>query len=289
MDQYRKNNINRMPFYNILILHYKTLVKTVGCVSSILETEPETNICIIDNYSNDGSLETLKDKYSDDNRISFLCLDENKGFARANNAGMRLLRNKGVKYAVVTNNDILFKPNSIRRLIESLDNTDSILSSPKVVNTDGHIMNTVQSYRDHNIYDYLYHKIKNKIWGSAPNIAEKCDNITPIKTFSGCCFACNLEKMDFIGYFDEHTFLYFEEPILSLKIEKAGYSMFFIPKAEVIHYHGATTKNNSSFAETCKLDSQVYYLYNYLKCNKYLLACYVFFRRHKDRRMENKF
>jgi len=278
-----------MALYNILILHYKTIDKTVDCVSSIFETEPEANICIIDNYSNDGSLETMKGKYANDNRISFLCLDENKGFARANNAGMRLLRNKGEKFAVITNNDILFKPNSIRGLIESLNNTDSILSSPKVITIDGHIMNSVQPYRDHNIYEYLYHKIKNKIWGPDPNMAEKCDDITPIKTFSGCCFACDLEKMNDIGYFDEHTFLYFEEPILSLKIEKAGYSMFFIPKAEVIHYHGATTKNFSSYAETCKLESQVYYLYSYLKCNKYLLACYVFFRRHKDRRMENKF
>lgn len=269
---------------NILILHYKTIDKTVDCVSSVLETEPEASVCIIDNYSNDGTLEALKSRYSDDNRISFICLDENKGFARANNAGMRFLYGKGEKYAVVTNNDIVFKPNSIRGLIESLNNTDSILSAPKVVNPDGYIMNSVQSYRNRNIYEYLYRKIKNRFFGSGQNMAEECDGITAIKTFSGCCFACDLEKMNTIDYFDEHTFLYFEEPILSLKIEKAGYDMVFVPEAEVIHYHGATTKGISFFAEACKLESQIYYFRHYLFANRHILTLYVWLKRYKDKK-----
>lgn len=267
---------------NILILHYKTIDKTIDCVSSVLETEPEANICIIDNYSNDGTLETLKSKYAVDKRISFLCLKENKGFARANNAGMRLLRNKGEKYALVTNNDIVFKPNSIRGLIESLSKSSSILSAPKVVNADGNIMDSVGSYRNHNIYEYLLHKIKERFFKSDICFAEECNDNTKIRTFSGCCFACDLQKMYSVDYFDEHTFLYFEEPILSLKIEKAGYDMIFVPDSEVVHYHGATTKGISLFAEACKLESQIYYLHKYLKCNKYILACYVYLKRNKD-------
>ena len=272
---------------NILILHYKTIEKTIDCVTSIQETEPEANICIVDNYSNNGTLETLKNRYSDDKRICFICLDENKGFARANNAGMRYLLGMGIKSAVITNNDIVFKPYSLKSLLESLGKTNSILSAPKVESPDGHIMNSVQSYRNRNIFEYLYRKIKNRVLRSGSNMAEICNEITPIKTFSGCCFACDLEKMNTIDYFDEHTFLYFEEPILSLKIAKAGYDMVFVPEAEVIHYHGATTKGISLFAEACKLESHVYYLYKYLKCNKYILACYMYMKRYIDRQKYN--
>ena len=268
---------------NVLILHYKTIDKTIDCVSSVLETESGANVCIIDNYSNDGTLEALKSKYSDDKRISFVCLNENKGFARANNAGMRFLYGKGEKYAVVANNDIVFKSNSIRGLIESLNNTGSILSVPKVVNADGLIMDSVQAYRNHNIYEYIYHKMKERFFAPKKCFAEECNDITRIKTFSGCCFACDLEKMNIIDYFDEHTFLYFEEPILSLKIEKAEYDMVFVPKSDVIHYHGATTKGISLFAEACKLESQIYYLHKYLKCNRFLLACYVYLKRKTDK------
>lgn len=267
---------------NVIILHYKTIDKTIDCISSILETELDAHVCIIDNYSNNGTLETLKSKYSNDKRISFICLDENKGYARANNAGMRFLYENGARYAIVTNNDVVFSPESIISLINALRATGSILAAPKVNNPEGQTMNSVQLYRCHNIFEYLYRKIFSILLGNRVNFARDCQYITQIKSFSGSCFACDLEKMHEIDYFDEYTFLYFEEPILSLKIEKAGYNMVFVPKAEVIHYHGATTKNSSLFAEACKLESQIYYLNNYLNCNKYILACYVYLKRNRD-------
>lgn len=273
-----------MMCLNVLILHYKTIEKTIGCVSSVLETEPRANVIIIDNYSNDGTLETLKCKYADNIRIAFICLDENKGFAKANNAGMRYLHENGAQYTVVTNNDIVFKPNSIKHLVESLKKTDSILSAPKVINADNSIMDSVQLYRDHNIYEYLYHRMKSRFCCSNNYLAEECNDITPIKSFSGCCFACDLEKMNSIDYFDEHTFLYFEEPILSLKIEKAGYDMVFVPEAEVVHYHGASTSRNSLFAKKCKLDSQEYYFINFLHVNKFLLVIYKWLKEFRYKR-----
>lgn len=271
-----------MEQINIGVLHYKTIDKTIECITSIQTTEPSAVIYIIDNYSNDGSLECLQRKYADIPNISFICLKENIGFARANNHCMRLLREKGESCVILTNNDIVFKNNSIKQLLSSLQSADAILSAPKVLDPNGQVMDTVLPYRNNSIWDYLFNRIKDKTNKNRTPFAESCDDVSMIETFSGCCFACDLEKMADIDYFDETTFLYFEEPILSAKIKKAGYTMCYVPSAEVSHYHGATTSSLNLKANAHKLFSQMYYFEEYLNVNKYVLMLLVRIKRYID-------
>lgn len=272
-----------MVHFNVGVLHYKTIEKTIDCVTSIKVTEPCASIYIIDNYSNDGSLEELKQRYIGDSNIYFICLNDNIGFARANNHCMRLIKAKGEHTIILTNNDIVFKENAISKLISALEATNSVLAAPKVLTPNGVVMDSVQKFRDDSLTEYIWHRILHRLC-SPKKFAETCRITASIKTFSGCCFACDLEKMEHIGYMDEHTFLYFEEPILSAKIKDAGMTMVYEPNAEVVHYHGATTKGINEMAMGFQLESQIYYMKNYLEANKFLLAAYVYVKRCIDKR-----
>lgn len=267
---------------NIGILHYKTIDKTILCVESIIATASNAHIYIIDNYSNDGSLEKLKEKYIKNENILFLCLDANKGFACANNYCMRFLKARGEKHVILTNNDIIFTKNSILQLIDTLNYTNAILVAPKVLNPDGKIMDSVQSYLYKNIFNYWEIRIKYFLCPPKKTFAEKNNKAVPIKTFSGCCFVCNLDKMEAIDYMDEHTFLYYEEPILAAKIDAAGYCMIYEPLSSVIHFHGATTTMLNEIAVGHMLESKMYYMKCYLRVNKYVLAFYIYIRRVID-------
>lgn len=265
---------------NIGILHYKTIDKTIECVSSIIETEPSSNIYIIDNYSNDGSLESLKTRYSSNTNIYYICLKDNLGFARANNICMRLLREKGESSVILTNNDIVFTQFCIQQLIKTLHKSDAALVAPKVLNKDGVVMDSVLPFRDDTFHNYLWHKFCGYLKKNTKVYAQEQLKSTQIKTFHGCCFACNLEYMERIGYMDEHTFLYFEEPILASKIESAGYHMLYEPAAKVYHYHGATTSSNREVSNVYKEQSQKYYLVEYLGANRHLVDFLLFLKKH---------
>ena len=276
---------------NIGILHYKTIEKTRRCVSSLLQSNVKTNIYIIDNYSNDGSLAKLKKEYAGVSGIHFLCLKENKGFARSNNDYMQLMIEQGEKYAILTNNDIVFEKDTFTELIHSLKkDSQIIITTPKVLNTDGSIFDSVQSYRDNNLFQFLYHKYRRRMAGSKRVfLSQKCEEPTPVKSFSGCCFACNLELMQQIGFMDENTFLYYEEAILSAKIKIAKLKILFQPKAIVFHDHGATTASLNLLADGIDLESKIYFMKNYLKTNKYILKFYLIRKRKKDwKRFHNK-
>ncbi len=45
-----------------------------------------------------------------------------------------------------------------------------------------------------------------------------------------------------IGEFDERFFIYYEETDLCLRAKKAGWKIYFIPDAEVMHIGGACSK-----------------------------------------------
>lgn len=260
---------------NVIILHYKTINKTEECIDSLLKLPEDVHIIVVDNFSNDGTLETLKNKYLSSG-IEFIEMNCNVGFARANNWAMKLLVQRGEKYAVLTNNDIQFLDNSVAELIRALkENDTAVIAAPRVYDLKYEITSSVQPIRNKGI-DYFFHML---FPTKEDNFAAKCNSETFVQTFSGCCFACNLKLMEAIGYMDEYTFLYFEESILAAKANKNFYSIIYVPTAGVVHAHAATTKSINNQIYYYLLDSEVYYLVNYLKIRRIFLIMYISLKR----------
>lgn len=255
----------------IIILHYKTIDKTRECIKSILKMENNYKILIVDNHSSDGTLSQLHEEYDVLQNVFFLEMENNIGFAKANNAAMRLLSSQNIRYAVLTNNDIVFTKDSINRMVNSLtENNQAVIAAPRVRNPKGEIQDTVQ-LKTNPAYYYLFGPIsRNK----TALKSEQLTKVTEVELFSGCCFACDLFKMKELGYFDEYTFLYYEEPILSEKILTKGYHILYVPDAEVMHYHGSSTKGISEKKFSFLMDSEAYYLLNYRKINPTVLVAF---------------
>ena len=259
--------------YHIAILHYKTIEKTVECVNSIIENVRAYHILIIDNHSNDGTVEKLQEIYSENSDVEFLLLNENLGFAKANNCALNLYKKRNVKYAILANNDIVFKKNAIEKMITDLSaSSNLLLVAPRIEDPSGNIQNSVQVNGKSAFTFFLYSLFPGLEKGT---IASSLNNKTIIKQFSGSCFACNICKMNEIGNFDENTFLYYEEAIISAKARKNNLSMIYEPNATVIHYHGATTKSINYMIHFYMMESEAYYLTKYLRVNMTALLTYL--------------
>lgn len=107
-----------------LILHYKNYELTKKCVDSILELEDCNNlskkIVIVDNFSNNGTMERLEETYS--NKIAkYLYLEDNVGFSLGNNEGFNFIKsNLNPKILVICNNDIIFTQKDFIKVADNI-------------------------------------------------------------------------------------------------------------------------------------------------------------------------
>ncbi|MCD7726313.1 MAG: glycosyltransferase [Clostridiales bacterium] len=97
---------------SFVILNYKAYEEAIACAESVLATQTweDMKIVIVDNGSKNGSAEQLREHFNDEPRVHVIAADENLGFARGNNLGIRYVREQfDPDFIVAANSDILFE------------------------------------------------------------------------------------------------------------------------------------------------------------------------------------
>ena len=124
-----------------VILHYMTPEYTKKCVESIqcrLDTK-KYKIIIVDNASPDKSGQMLATLYKSSEDVDVVLLEENCGFAKGNNIGIKLSCEKyNPKFVIVTNNDTeLLSTNLFSQLCEDYNQNQFSLLGPMICTKDG--------------------------------------------------------------------------------------------------------------------------------------------------------
>ena len=125
-----------------VILHYLTAEDTLACVRSILG-HPDTNACnyeivIVDNNSNNGSLEILQAAFAPEPLVHLLPLTANLGFARGNNAGFAMAKNQlQADFIVMINNDtVIEQPGFLDAIVRKYEADPFDILGPDIVTLD---------------------------------------------------------------------------------------------------------------------------------------------------------
>ena len=93
----------------IVVLNYKNYTETIKCVDSILEQkEVKVNVVIVDNGSENESMDAFKERYNDNEGIHLIENSKNLGYAKGNNVGIDWLRHQGIDFIIVCNSDVVF-------------------------------------------------------------------------------------------------------------------------------------------------------------------------------------
>lgn len=251
----------------IVILNYNNYHLVFSCISSIEKIcKKKYKIYIVDNGSKNESKIELQKKYSGNINIEILVLEKNIGFARGNNVGCRKAVEDGCKQILITNSDIVFQEYSIDKLSEILDDRfNCCLVFPKVLDLNANLQLKYIERGKATFFTDFFLNCEKRI-ELVPKIVWKQYYIpvneikSPIfcKMFFGCCFMIDSQKFSEMGYFDENTFLYYEERILSEKIREFDYDILFQPNAEVIHLGGGSSDDELLFMYS--VESYKYYM-----------------------------
>lgn len=262
----------------IVIPNYKGKEYLLPCVKSLYENDrTKKRILIVDNASNDGSIEEVKKEYPE---VECVLLDQNYGFCRAVNVG---IKRADTPYVILLNNDTVVRENYVGYLLRAIKNApDTFSVEPKMIQYhDQSRIDSAGTYYNALGWAFAYGKDKS---------VEKYN--TPRKIFVACAGAAiyRREIFDKIGMFDEKHFAYLEDVDVGYRARIAGYENRYEPKAEVIHVGSAASgARYNEFKIKISSRNNVYLLYKNMPLGQKILnspflflgflAKYMFFKR----------
>lgn len=236
------------------ILHYKTLDMTIQCVKSLQDLYRDIQLVIVDNGSNDGTAEILRDMFSDNN-VHIIVSNENLGFSKGNNIGYTYLKKIGCDFIVLLNNDVIaIQSNFIDQIEGKYDNCRFDILGPQILNNQCEIVYAYPQIPVHCTIASIYIgqitcvikwllsfsgldiKLAEMISKSQLKKKEVCatkrsENVQ----ISGCCMIFSKSYINKFDGLNPAPFLYLEEEILFVRAMKNGMKIVYDPEIRIIH------------------------------------------------------
>ncbi|MBK7630766.1 MAG: glycosyltransferase [Ignavibacteriales bacterium] len=233
---------------SIIIVNYnvkeflQNLIHSIEKASLNLKKE----IIIVDNASDDGSVEFIKEKFP---HVKLIANQKNLGFGKANNIG---LKHAGGKFILLINPDTLVAEDTFEKMIKFFENNlEAGLAGCKILNPDGTLQLACRrsfpgpwtSFTKVTGLSSLFPN--NKIFARY-NLTYLDENKTyEVDAISGSFMMMRKEVYEKVGGFDEQFFMYGEDLDLCYRIQKAGFKVYYIHSTQIIHYKGESTKRSS--------------------------------------------
>ena len=212
---------------NLFVLNWNGRDLTLDCLSSLEKiTYPNVKVYVIDNGSSDNSVTAIRNQFPD---YEIIGLPENYGFARGNNAGFELVKQKA-DYTIFLNNDTIVDPNFVEPLINAMESNSTVKqSTPKIFYADN--------------LDYIWFGGgKVSLWagwirhlGIRQKDSMQFSFNRNVDYATGCCVCMRTLDFESIGMFDESFLMYGEDVDLSLRFRKQGGQILFVPESKIWH------------------------------------------------------
>ena len=271
----------------IIIINYKSEKLTIEYVQRELSKIFQPRIVVIVNNAATEISDALLCTNLDANRVKDISIipeqsntgiyvissDDNLGFARGNNLGVKFLNQHfNIEYLLFSNNDIQIIDSDIcERLIEKMEADPRIgMIGPKVVGLSGEYQSPEPyvSMTDHFCWMYLatpFMSAEQKRKRFKLDYGKTAEEGFHYKVMGSFFMVRTVDYMA-CGMMDEFTFLYGEEVILSERLNSIGKQAYYFPQVSVIHAHGVTTNKNLGKKGINKysLDSMMYYYRTYM-------------------------
>lgn len=225
----------------ICIVTRRSKDEVLACLTSLFEETQniDLQVIVVDNDSQDGTVEEIRLKFP---AVNLILNNENTGFSRAVNQGLKAMN---AKYYLLLNPDAIILENSMQTLLQFMDeNPMAGICIPKVLNSDGTLQYQCRrgEARPWEVFSYFLGLARlfptdERFTGYLLNHLDN-DRISEVKAVSGSCMLIRHELIEQIGYLDERYFAYQEDTDYCFQARHAGWKVYFVPTAQVIHYGG---------------------------------------------------
>ena len=232
---------------SIIIVNFETYELTKNTIKSILENQCNYTyeILLVDNASQDNSMEKLENTFKENPNIQFIKSKQNGGFAYGNNLAIKKAKSK---YTLLLNSDTILKTNTLNNCLDYIESNDKIGAlGCKVSLPNGKLDKACKRSFPNPVNSFyrLFH-IPTKSEKNNYNLDDLDDNgVYEIDCLVGAFMLIRNQTIQDVGLLDEDYFMYGEDIDYCYRIKNKGWKIIYYGKSEIIHYKGASSKKQS--------------------------------------------
>jgi len=243
-----------MPELAIIIVSYNTGKLLRACLDSVradLERSGlEGELWVVDNGSSDGSAAMVRERFPE---VNLLALRENIGFAAANNAALREISEGGEqcvpsRYVLLLNPDTTVQPGALGALAAFMEeHPDAGVAGAQLRSPDGSFQHSAfrfptlaQIFLD--FFPLHYRLINSRLNGRYPRAWYERGEPFEIGHALGAAMMVPGRAIAEVGLLDERFFMYCEEIDWCWRMKRAGWRVYCVPRAVVIHHEAQSTR-----------------------------------------------
>lgn len=225
-----------------VVLNWRTPELTLRAARALADDGvPEERIVLVDNGSGDDS----DDRFRRELPASFvLGLQENIGFARANNVGARSLPAEHA-YLFVNSDAFVHAPGSVTELLGALEDPAVGIAVPRLLNEDLTLQPTVvplstplpELVRASGFSRFVPNVLQPRL---GTHWDHSCSRM--IQAAVGPVLLVRARAWQELRGFDERSFMYTEDLDLFWRAARLDWSVRFVADAEFVHLGGATAQ-----------------------------------------------
>lgn len=217
---------------------------------------PESQIIIVDNFSDNGDAQALQDFVMDKNLADYITIiahPKNDGFGAGNNVALRQLLRTSDKaeapdYIFLLNPDATLTDDCLPKLYSFMEAHPEAGFAGCAID-DMHAIPQTSAFRffsplgefESTIRTGVFSKLLNRSIVALPPSDSTEDAPKQVDWVSGAAHLIRTKTLKDIGEFDEGYFLYFEETDMQFRAKKAGWQVWHVPAARAQHQEGYST------------------------------------------------
>ena len=248
----------RMVDLSIIIVNWNTSNLLFQCLESVYESTGRLNleVIVVDNASTDGSVEMMRQEFP---QVQIIANSKNVGFVRANNQAMA---NCQGRYMLLLNSDTRVLYGSLGKVVQSMDaHPRAGIAGVRLLDPDGTFQASFTPFptlwREFLILSGLGRLLIRPTFPSyGPQIGKGAQRVKGY--VEGAYIMARCEALDQIGGLDERIFMYAEDVDWCYRFYQAGWEVWYLPQAPVIHYGGQSSKKRKGRMEAELYRSRVY-------------------------------
>ncbi len=222
---------------SIIIANWNGRDMLERCLNSIFkQTFSSFEVVVVDNGSNDQSVEMVREKFK---KVNLICLESNRGYSEANNIGYS---ESSGEFIALLNNDIVLDKEWLKSALRCFEqnNEDLAAIATKIIQEHDHTKidsagfefiaaGTVHDYKGRAVTDGLVNQ-RREVFGPVASAA-----------------LYRRSAIEKTWLFDNRYFAYYEDTDLAFRLRLCGYYTLYEPGAVSYHLGSATGKMHSPF------------------------------------------
>ena len=226
----------------MVVVNYESGPALLRCVEG-WQADGASEVVIVDNGSRDGSVDLVRARFPD---LEVVAPGTNLGYGSAANRGVAATASPLI---LVCNPDLEVRPGVLAALARVLDRDPGCAVVGPMIRTSGGerypSARKFPSLIDAGGHALLGIFVPGNRFTRSYQQADLGD-VGPVTVdwLSGACLLVRRSAFEQIGGFDEAYFMYAEDVDLCWRLKTAGWTVSWVPEAEVIHRQGVSTDHH---------------------------------------------